>query len=421
VAPAFEVSNLDAPASAVTGDTITVNATISNVGGVAGTTDAEFVFAGDVISNQSVTLGAGNATDVSFDVTLDNISAGTYEHGVRAGDSFLTANITVPEAQFEVSNLDAPASAVTGDTITVNATVSNVGGVAGTTDAEFVFAGDVLLNQSVTLGAGNATDVSFDVPTDGVAPGTYEHGVRAGDSFLTANITIQQPATFEVSNLDAPASAVQGETITVNATVANVGDVQGSTTTEFVFAGDVLLNQSVTLGAGNATDVSFDVPTDGVAPGTYEHGVRAGDSFLTANITIQQPATFEVSNLQAPASAQQGASINVSAVVTNVGDVRGSITAAFEFNGTVLLNETITLDPGNATNVSFQVSTTDIATGNYTHRVVAGSSSESAPITISAANETDTPQRISPGQPGFGVGVAVAALLALLVLARRRS
>lgn len=205
-----------------------------------------------------------------------------------AVDSSTDDGLTAQSNHGEVSNLSAPAEATAGDTITVTADVTNTNDTAETFEVEFVFGGDVLLNQSVMIGGGNTTEVSFNVPTSGVAPGTYTHGVQAGGGSQTADITIQQPATFEVSGLSAPATAVAGDTITVSATVSNVGDISGTTDAEFVFAGNVLLNESVTLDGGNSTDVSFDVPTSGIAAGTYTHGIQAGGSNQTAQIEISE-------------------------------------------------------------------------------------------------------------------------------------
>jgi PGF-CTERM protein/surface glycoprotein (TIGR04207 family) len=408
----FGVSNLSAPPNATAGDTITVNATISNVGDVEGTTDAEFVFAGDVLLDESVTLGPGNTTDVSFDVPVEGIPADTYEHGVQAGNGSQLADITIQTlADFEVSNLTAPANATVGDTIVVNATVSNVGGGQGTTVVEFVLGGDALLNQTITLGAGNATDISFDVLTAGVPPDTYEHGVQAGNGSQFANITLQQPATFEVSNLSAPPNATAGDTITVNATVSNVGDIAGTTDAEFVFAGEVLLSETVALDGGNSTTVSFEVPTANVSADIYEHGVQAGDDAVTANITLQQPATFEVSNLTAPANATVGDTITVNATVSNVGDIAGTTDAEFVFAGEVLFNESVALDGGDSTTVSFEVPTGDVPAGTYEHGVQAGNGGQFADITLQQPATFEVSNLAAPGSATAGDTITVNATI----------
>jgi PGF-CTERM protein len=529
LAAEFEVSNLSAPAQATAGDIITVTATVRNIDNIEGATNVEFVFGGDSLLSQSVTLGAGNATPVTFEVPTEDIQPGTYEHAVRTSGANQTAMISIQQPPtFEISNLEASEETITGDTIIVNATVTNVGDVSGTTGVEFVFDGETLLNQTHTIGAGNMTNVSFEVSTEGIEPGTYEHGVRAGDANQTAEITVQQPATFEISGLEAPTEAVAGATITINVTVTNVGDVEGMTeikyagdllnqtigsktstitrdsdvsaessleipttdvspgtyeysvqvdnktqrgdiviqqpavfdvsdleasgevvagenitvtarvsntggvknTTDvrFVFDGKTLLNQTPTIGAGDGTTVRFEVPTEDIQPGTYEHGVIAGNASQITEIIIQQPATFEVSDLEAPAEAAVGDIITVNATVTNVGDVEGSTNVEFIFAGDSLLSQSVTLSTGNMTTVSFEVSTEDIEPGSYEHGVQAGNTSLTADINIedssdpSQTNGTTAPDDAgtdSPGQPGFSIAVAVIALLVVLAVRRR--
>ncbi|ESP88028.1 hypothetical protein K933_10769, partial [Candidatus Halobonum tyrrellensis G22] len=89
-----------------------------------------------------------------------------------------------------------------------------------------------------------------------------------------------EPANFSVSELSAPANATVGDTVTVTANVTNTGGTEATQTVEFGLDTDadgtldpLGINESVTLAAGASEMVSFDVPTDGLAAGTYTHGV----------------------------------------------------------------------------------------------------------------------------------------------------
>jgi PGF-CTERM protein len=269
------------------------------------------------------------------------------------------------------------------------------------------------LSSGYTSGTSGDHGVALTATDDGDATDTVQKVV------MTASTAI-----FEVSDLQAPASAVQGETITVNATVTNVGNETGSTTAEFVFASDVLLNQTVTLGGGNATGVSFRVPTGAVSPGTYEHGVAAGESVLTANITIQQPATFGVSNLQAPATAVQGETIEVSGTVENTGDVSGTAIVEISFNGSVMSTQQLTLGSGESVSTSANVSTAGFDAGSYTYSISIGDAVQTSEVTLEEGQDDtadgDEGETITPGQPGFGLGIALIALLTVVLFARRR-
>jgi PGF-CTERM protein len=316
-------------------------------------------------------------------------------------------DLSFASTEFSVSDLSAPASAVQGETITVSATVSNVGDVVGTTDAEFVFAGDVLLNQTVTLGGGNSTQVSFDVPTADVPAGTYEHGVQAGGDSRFANITIQQPATFEVSDLSAPASATAGETIVVNATVSNAGDIGGTTDAEFVFAGDVLLNQTITLGGGNSTQVSFDVPTTDIPGGTYKHGVRAGNSFSTAQINLNVPPTASFSTSVDTVEVNETVTLDGA----NSTDPDGTITSyEWDLDGNGVFDDAT----GSTAVVTFSTTGEQVVELRVTDD---NGATDTATVVLNVTERSDT---VSQDAPGFGVGVALAALLTVVLFARRR-
>ncbi|UPW01475.1 hypothetical protein M0R88_05060 [Halorussus gelatinilyticus] len=87
-------------------------------------------------------------------------------------------DVTAAElSSFEVSGLDAPDSATTGDTITVSATVSNPNDQQATQEVAFRLEGTVIARQNVTLDAGEQTTVEFEIDTEGVPARQYIHGV----------------------------------------------------------------------------------------------------------------------------------------------------------------------------------------------------------------------------------------------------
>ncbi|WP_255170997.1 S8 family serine peptidase [Natrononativus amylolyticus] len=201
----------------------------------------------------------------------------------------------------------------------------------------------------------DADDGAFNVTTDDdgyyeiedVTPGT--HALRAvadgyDDSHIsfvdvdpgettTENLTLG--TYFEVSDLEAPDSAAQGEEITVSATVTNVGEQEDTRTVFYFppgtdFGTDVIdyepeQAQTVTLEGGESTTVEFtyQIPED-EETGDSLHGVSA-DEVETAPITIEaaadpEPAYFEVSEIDGPESAQAGDDLAVDATITNTGD-----------------------------------------------------------------------------------------------------
>jgi PGF-CTERM protein len=152
-----------------------------------------------LVERQTATVQADGSWEVQFD--LSELPEGTeIEISLSgAGTDSATGQIAAPAA-FEVSDLSAPSTAQVGDEVTVTATVTNTGDLEGTTDAEFLFDGDVVseLTQEVTVAGGESTEVTFTIPVeDDVPPGTYTHGVQAGDGSATDEITIEEASTTQ--------------------------------------------------------------------------------------------------------------------------------------------------------------------------------------------------------------------------------
>jgi hypothetical protein len=153
---------------------------------------------------------------------------------------FDTANVQTTSANFSVSGL-SPQSATVNETeeFDVSATVENVGDTQGTQSVELRLepGGAAVASQSVQLGVGNSTTVTFQNVSVG-APGEYNHTVASEDDQATGDLTVLSLANFGVSNLSAPAEAAENESITVNATVTNTGDQAGTQDVLFQLDGD---------------------------------------------------------------------------------------------------------------------------------------------------------------------------------------
>ncbi|WP_343160894.1 CARDB domain-containing protein [Halorubrum sp. CBA1125] len=114
----------------------------------------------------------------------------------------------------------------------------------------------------------------------------------------TVSVTVQPPdaANFQVSNLDAPSAATQGDEIDVSADVENTGEQSATKSVEFRVdtndddsIGDesAVDSQDIELNPGESTTVTFeDVDTSGLPVGTLTHGVTTPDDSATAQITI---------------------------------------------------------------------------------------------------------------------------------------
>ncbi|MGN8216295.1 S8 family serine peptidase [Halococcus salifodinae] len=226
----------------------------------------------------------------------------------------------------------------------------------------------------------NATDISFvEVPANGTTTQNFTVG-----SFLS------------VSDLSAPDTAAQGETINVSATITNTGAEQTTRTvfyfppgTDFggeMFTASSHLFERVTLDGGESTTVTFtyDVSTSR-EPGEYRHGASA-DEVASTTITIEESETpgeanYSVSDLSAPATAEPGAEIDVNATITNTGNATGTQTVEYLFNGSTANTSNVTLAPGESTTVAFSP-TMPATEGTYEHGIETADDSAIANISV---------------------------------------
>lgn len=103
----------------------------------------------------------------------------------------------------------------------------------------------------------------------------------AGNSHTSTSLpSIEEPITItpggvpelSVSSLTAfPSTVGPGETVEIRSTVTNVGNADGEFDVEFTAEGDVIETKTVSLGAGESTQLSTEVTFD--EPGSYEVGV----------------------------------------------------------------------------------------------------------------------------------------------------
>jgi signal recognition particle receptor subunit beta len=455
-APAnYDVSNLDAPDTATAGDTIEVSADVENTGEQADTQTVEFrldlnqdgtLSEDEALTSQEVALEPGETETVTF-AGLDTTGlSGEYAHGVFTDDDSATATITVEEPAPPAPTADVTFADQTSDgtTVVVDSVTMSEGGFVAIHNSS-LFEGNVIgsvVGVSDYLAPGTHEDVEvtlYDVPgasfnverlpadeelvamphldTDGdeqygfVATGGDVDGPYTEDGspvIDTAQITLEQePANFDVSNLDAPDTVDEGDLIEVSADVTNTGEQADTQTVEFrldlnqddtLAEDEALASQEVELAPGETETVTFsDLDTSGL-DGEYAHGVFSDDDNATATIEVDdddpapEPANFDVASLTAPESATQGDAIDVSAEVTNTGEETATKTVEFRLDlnqdGTlsdeeVLTSQEIELEPGETETVTFaDLDTSPLAPGTYTHGVFTDDDSETAEITV---------------------------------------
>lgn len=209
--------------------------------------------------------------------------------------------------------------------------------------------------DAVTLQPGESVAVGFAIDTTGSAPAADAVTVHAEpvDQGSTEPGGSSGDADFVVTDLSAPAEATTGEPVQIAATVENVGDADGEYLARLVVDGTVVDSRTVTVPAGETRTVTVERTFD--AAGEYE--LVVGDRSRT--ITVVRPpepsAEFETSEARIlDDEISAGDSTEVAVTVENVGDAPGETTVELVIGGTVVDSETVELEPGERTTVTFE-------------------------------------------------------------------
>ncbi|MFD1646028.1 beta strand repeat-containing protein [Haloarchaeobius litoreus] len=337
-----------------------LNIAPSNTEVIADAENDTYYLVTDTSSLTATRLPVGtSASPADGDNFLANVSVGP--------DSYLALETETQTAQFGMEARDGSVDLGEGDVVRVesaeNQTISGSSTLAAGSQLTIRVQGtdegvSFLKPTSATVQEDGSWSTSVDF-SDVSANSTFTVTVRSGGQTLASPDGIvgeaAAPAAFEVSDLSAPGTATVGDEVTATATVANTGGEEGTTTVEFTFGGDVVDSQEVTLAPGESTTVEFSITAD-VDAGTYTHGISAGDSSQTAEITI---------------------------------------------------------NAGTAT-------PTQTATPTATQTATPTATATATPTDAPTDDPTETDDGDDGGQPGFGIGVALVALMGAALLALRR-
>ena len=167
----FDVS-IDGTNSPVTeGNTLTVDVTVTNTGDKSDTQTIDATVSGGKVDSdsKSVRLTGGSSEPISFSIPTGIGDAGSYDLIVRSDDKFTSTQITIEEqpdpANFDVT-IDNTNSPITeGETLIVDATVTNTGDKSATQTIQLDAGSLGDDSESVFLNGGQQKSVTLSVPT----------------------------------------------------------------------------------------------------------------------------------------------------------------------------------------------------------------------------------------------------------------
>ncbi|WP_255150756.1 right-handed parallel beta-helix repeat-containing protein [Halorarius halobius] len=353
----------------------------------------------DALNNTHGGAAAIRVRGDSANVTLDEVRVSAAESGaveIQDGPTDVTAEaVTIGANGPANATLSFAASAVV---------VSSVASPPANPDATAVgryfdatnLTSDAFLNVSLAYGGTDASGV------DESTLSLWEHdgqswtelqgsSVDTGARTISANVTefstfggfgqaapSPDPANFAVTIDDTSSPVTEGETLTVTTTVENTGDEQATQTVSLSVDDIERDSQSVTLDGGGSTVVTLEWTTSDGDAGTYGTQVASADDAATTSVEVRSSGGGSSSPSPTPQSPTKTATPSPSPPPS----------------------PTVTASPA-------PPSLTKTATPS--------------PSPTPTVTGTITPVVTRTEVPGFGVGVAVVALLVgALIAARRR-
>jgi len=360
----FDVGSLSGPSSAETGETVTVSAVVGNTGEDSGTQDVTLRLAeeGDsldgraVRSTKEISLVSGGSENVDFTVDAPGVE-GSYGYGVFTDDTSVTDTLVAESkdpAFFEVISLDGPSLVKKEGDVKISATVRNTGEESATKEVALRLAeeGEALdgdteaETRSLSLDGKETKTVEFTTEAPGVE-GSYVYGAFTGDGSATDGMTVDypEPAFFDVRGLSFDEPILAGEPFSVNATVKNTGEVEGTQEVELLLDGEREAGRSRTLTGEENMTVEFEGILVADA-GTLNITVSTENDDANPTASVLRPAFFDIEGLTpVETTVEVGSEVTVAANVTNRGGVGAAEEVEMVLNGKEVDNETVLLEP----------------------------------------------------------------------------
>ena len=327
------------------GEPAQISVNVTNIGDLSGNHTVTLTIDEVPITTKIVQLSAAETATVSF--TASDLTVGN--HTVTIGDLSVSILVTLEAptrpAELQITNLaTSRKEARIGDPVTISATATNIGDVAGEFSLNLLVNNEKRETKSVQLDSDETATVYFEIAEE--AEGDYT--VKLGDSTVSFSVSSDapavKPAEFQVTELIVNPSAVMvDETVEISVKVTNVGEASGSYTVDFKIDDTTHETKDVTL-PGGATDVVVFEVTE-TNSGTYNVEIDG----LSGSFTVEAPIvasdkTDLIRVFVNPYEVWEGETVTVTARANNNASEEGVLAVRLIVGGEVLETKQVTLD-----------------------------------------------------------------------------
>jgi len=377
---AFNVAITSVDSAVTAGEFITASYELTNTGDVQATQDIEFSINGTVNDTEAgVTLNGSETFSGQFTYTTGAVDTPAVSVAVASEDDSASETVTVNDpAVFDVTITSVDSAVTAGEIITASYEVTNTGDVQATQDIEFMMNGTTEDTESgVTLNGSETFSGQFSYRTESADTPAVTVTVVSEDDSAIETVTVNDPAAFDVTLTSVHSVVTAGELITASYEVMNTGDVQATQDIEFTVNGTTEDSESgVTLNGSETVSGQFTYTTGSVDTPAVSVAVSSADDLETETVTVNEPASFDVTITSVDSAVTEGETITVSYELQNTGDVTDTQEITFAVNGTA---------EDTASGVTLDGSET--FSGQFSYDTVAGDT-PAVSVTVSSADDS---------------------------------
>ena len=405
-----------APTAAVTGQPVTLTATVAAVTSGTGTPTGTVTFMNGSTSLGTATLSSGTAvlTTMSLVVGTPSITAVYAGDSTFAGSTSPAASVTVTKANTTVAVNVVPSPSNSGATVTLTATVTAASPGTGTPTGSVTFFNGTNSLGSGTLLSNGTTSITSSALTAGSNSITATYAGDTNYNGMTSPVVTQTvlPATT-TTVASSPSPSVVGQPVTLTAGVSSTAGVPGGTV-QFLNGTTVL--GTATLSGGVASFVTSALPFgfDSITAAYQGSSSFSPSTSSAITQTVQQASTTTtLTSSKNPASLGQSvtftATVHPAPPSTGGPTPTGSITfmdGTTSLGSGTLTNGVATFTTSTLTAGTHSISTVYVNDGNY--------SSSTSPVlsqVISMPGPTVT-LAITTGNPVSNQAVVLTVVVA---------
>jgi subtilisin family serine protease len=388
----FNVS-IDSTNSPVTeSETLSVNATVENTGDETGTQELNLTVDGTVVDSTTLTVGGGNTTDTSLTWETESGDSGQYTATVTSENDSASAPVSVEAGadaeEFDVSLVETTSPVVEGETLDVEVTVENAGDQAATQSVTLTGGGAQRDTEVLTLDDGEQRTVTLHWETDVSDRGEHPVTVTTETDSVSTPVAIQQRSDFQVSLAETNAPVAEGDILSVDAAVSNLGNGTATQELSLLANGSTQSKTNVTLDADETGVVTLAWRTTGGDAGQQAISVASSDDSDSALVEITETVSLDVTVDETNAPVEAGNTLTVNATVENVGDEETTQVVTLTSGGDEHDETSVTLVPGETTTVTLAWETSADDAGERTVTVASAHGEATTSVTIESTGKT---------------------------------